>query len=123
MIAEIRRWWDTHNTFGLDFDYLPIAKKCWIMANDDTRTRNPNRSLKYMRTRRSANIPEEYLMWKREHSPLWFSQHRVRWGLIDRAHSLKERKAIFHSHLLDKSSCFVFSFAICSCLFKRFQEH
>ena len=88
-----------------------------------TRTRNPNRSLKYMRTRRSANIPEEYLMWKREHSPLWFSQHRVRWGLIDRAHSLKERKAIFHSHLLDKSSCFVFSFAICSCLFKRFQEH
>ena len=53
----------------------------------------------------------------------WFSQHRVRWGLIDRAHSLKERKAIFHSHLQDKSSCFVFSLAICSCLFKRLQEH
>ena len=36
LIAEIRRWWDTHNTFGPDFDYLPIAKKCWIMAKPDT---------------------------------------------------------------------------------------
>ena len=43
-------------------------------------TCNPNRSIKYMRKRRSTSILEEYLMWNREHSPHWFLWQWVRWG-------------------------------------------
>ena len=91
---------------------------------------NPNWSIGYMRTRKSASILEEYLMWNGEHSPHWFLRQRVGWGnnalgslSIGRAHCLKERRAIFLSHLLGKSPSFVCAFAIGPCLLKRLQEH
>ena len=84
------------------------------------------RSIEYTRTRRSASILKEYLMWNRKHLPRQFLRQRVGWEImpqvslqIGRAHCLKERRAIFLSHLLDKSSSFVCAFAICSCLLKR----
>ena len=40
-----------------------------------------------------------------------------------RAHYLRERRAIFHSHLLGNSSSFVCAFAICSIQFKRLHRN
>ena len=37
-----------------------------------TGTWNPNRSIGYMRTRKSTGILEEYLMWNEERSHHWF---------------------------------------------------
>ena len=95
-----------------------------------TGTWNPKWSIGYMRTKKSASILEEYLMWNGEHSPHWFLRQRVGWGnnalgslSIGRAHCLKERRAIFLSHLLGKSPSFACAFAICSCLLKRLLEH
>ena len=66
---------------------------------------------------KSVSILEEYLMWNGEHSPHWFLRQRVGWGnnalgslSIGRAHCLKERRAIFLSHLLGKSPSFVCAF-------------
>ena len=82
-----------------------------------TGTWNPKWSIGYMRTKKSASILEEYLMWNGEHSPHWFLRQRVGWGnnalgslSIGRAHCLKERRAIFLSHLLGKSPSFVCAF-------------
>ena len=53
---------------------VPHSLTCGFVTLMPTRTGkwSPNRSIGYMRTRRSASILEEYLMLNREHSPRWF---------------------------------------------------
>ena len=97
---------------------------------DSYRNMEPQMVYRIHENEKSVSILEEYLMWNGEHSPHWFLRQRVGWGnnalgslSIGRAHCLKERRAIFLSHLLGKSPSFVCAFAICSCLLKRLQEH